>query len=115
MKLIGLTFEERDEQIPYHMLKLRGAMEDGGLQIGTGILETDNGHIRLQTARIGLPIAERTLVDSPLAANLQVDLPNIEILSQIFALPALGGSIQDIVDQRGLPRAGDPRDDRERP
>jgi hypothetical protein len=101
LNLLGFTFEQYDGQVPHHTLKLRGTMEDGDIRISTGILETDNGHIRLQTARIGLPIAERTLVDSPLAANLQVDLPNIEILSQIFTLPALGGSMQGHIQIAG--------------
>ena len=105
MKLMGKTFEEHDEQIPYHTLKLRGTMEDGDIQISKGILETESGYIRLQTARITLPIGKRTLVDSPLAANLQVDLPNIKILSQIFALPALGGSIQGQIQIAGTLKA----------
>jgi hypothetical protein len=105
LQLIGLTFEEHGDSIPHHKLILRGIMEGGDIQISTGSLETNNGYIRLKRALITLPIGERTLVDSPVAANLQVDLPNIKILSQIFALPALGGSIQGHIQIAGTLKA----------
>jgi autotransporter translocation and assembly factor TamB len=105
LKLVGLTFEERDELIPYHKLMLSGKMEKGDVLIPTGSLETDNGHVRLKTARITLPIGKRALIDSPLAADLQVDLPNVEILSQIFALPSLGGSIEGHIQVSGTLKA----------
>jgi len=105
LKLVGLTFEERDEPIPYHKLMLSGKMEKGEVLIPTGSLETANGHIRLKTARITLPIGERELVDSPLAADLEVDLPKVGILSQIFALPRLGGSIKGHIQVAGTLKA----------
>ena len=105
LKLLGLRFEKHDEQIPSHTLKLRGIIDDGEIQIRNGVLDTDNGYIRLQTARITLPNKEHTLVDSQLTAIMQVDLPNIKILSQIFALPALGGSIQGHIQIAGTLKA----------
>jgi hypothetical protein len=105
LKLVGLPFEEHDDPIPYHTLKLRGIMEGGDIQISTGSLETDNGYIRLKTARIALPIGKHALLGSQLAANLQLDLPNMEILSQIFALPMVGGSIEGHIQLSGSLKA----------
>ncbi len=105
LKLIGLTSEQHDDPVPYHMLKLRGIVEEGNIRISTGSLKTDSGEIRLQTARITLPIGAHTLVDSQLAANLQVDLSNIAILSQIFGLPTLGGAIQGDIQIAGTLKA----------
>ena len=105
MKLIGLSFEEYDDPVPYHTLKLRGTMESGDIQIASGSLETRKGYIFLKTARVSLPVGDRTLVDSPLAADLLVDLPNMEVLSRIFGLPALGGSIQGQIQITGTLKA----------
>ena len=76
-------------------------MQGGDLIIAEGRLDAAGGHILLKTAHIALPIGDRTLTDSTLAGDLSIDLPDVAILSRIFALPALGGAVQGQIKASG--------------
>jgi autotransporter translocation and assembly factor TamB len=80
-------------------------MKDGNLIIPEGRLDADGGHMLLRAADIALPIGERTLKDSALAGDLSVNLPEVEVLSRIFALPAMGGSVQGQIKVSGTLQA----------
>jgi autotransporter translocation and assembly factor TamB len=101
LKFFDLPLEGHDDRIPSHRLILYGRMEDGNLIIPEGRLDAGGGHILLKAADIALPIGERTLKDSALAGDLSFDLPAMEILSRIFALPAMGGAIQGQIKVAG--------------
>lgn len=101
LRLFGLTLAGHHERIPVHRLILNGRLEDGDLIIPAGRLDAEGGHILLKAAHIGLPIGERTLKDSVLEGDLSVDLPDVAILSRIFALPAMGGSVQGQIKVTG--------------
>ena len=101
LKFFDLALEGHADRIPSHRLVLNGRMEDGNLIIPEGRLDAEGGHLLLKTADIGLPIGERTLKDSALAGDLSIDLPQVEILSRIFALPAIGGAVQGQIKVAG--------------
>jgi len=101
LKLCGLAFEGQDNRIPPHRLILTGRLEDGNLIIPTGRLDAGGGHILLKAADIGLPVGQRTLKESVLAGDLVVDLPDLAVLSRIFPLPALGGTLQGQITVTG--------------
>ncbi len=105
LKRFGLTNVLPAGPIPDHRLILEGRMQNGDLDIPTGRLETENGRLNLKDARMTLPIADRSIEDSPLAADLFVDLPTIDILGRIFALPGLGGSVKGKIQINGTLRA----------
>lgn len=99
--LFGLTFAAHTDRIPAHSLRLNGRMAGADLIISEGDLDAGTGHVRLKAAHIALPIGERTLKESTMAGDLSVDLPDLAILSRIFALPALGGSLQGQIKASG--------------
>ena len=101
LKLFGLILEGHDDRMPTHRLILNGRLESGNLIIPEGRLDADGGHILLKAANIGLPVGERTLKDSALAGDLTVDLPDLEVLSRIFGLPVLGGSLKGQINVSG--------------
>ena len=101
LQLFGLTLAGQDDLIPSHRLILNGRMQDGNLIIPEGRLDADGGHILLKSADIELPIGERTLKDSKLAGDLSIDLPDVQVLSRIFALPALSGAVQGQIKVAG--------------
>jgi autotransporter translocation and assembly factor TamB len=101
LRLFGLTLAGRADRIPAHHLVLNGHMGAGDLIIPAGRLAAGGGHIRLKAAHIELPIGKRTLKESALAGDLSLDLPDLAILSRIFALPALDGSIQGQITTAG--------------
>ena len=99
--IFGLQLAGHDDRIPSHHLILNGRMEDGNLIIPEGRLDAGGGHILLKAADIALPIGERTLKDSALAGDLRIDLPQVDILSRIFALPAMGGAVEGQIKAAG--------------
>ncbi|MEJ2166651.1 MAG: translocation/assembly module TamB domain-containing protein [Desulfobacterales bacterium] len=101
LKLFGLALAGQDDRIPSHRLILNGRMEDGTLIIPEGRLNTAGGHILLKSADIELPIGERTLRDSKLAGDLSINLPDLQVLSRIFALPDFSGTIQGQIKVSG--------------
>jgi autotransporter translocation and assembly factor TamB len=101
LRLFGLVLEGHDDRIPSHRLTLNGRLEGGDLIIPEGRLDAEGGHILLKDAHIGLPIGERTLKDSALAGDLNVDLPDVAVLSRIFTLPPLGGAVQGQIKVSG--------------
>ncbi len=94
LKIAGVEIPGPEDRIPAHRLMIKGQMEDGRLKIPDGRLDVEGGHILLKAADITLPIGGRALRDSPLAGDLSVDLPHVEVFSRIFALPAMGGSLK---------------------
>ncbi len=105
LKMAGVEIREHDLRIPSHRLILNGWMEDGKVKIPNGRLDVDGGHILLKAAVITLPIGERAFKDSPLVGNLSVDLPEVEVLSRIFALPAIGGAVKGQINVSGTLQA----------
>ncbi|MGB5749222.1 MAG: translocation/assembly module TamB domain-containing protein [Desulfobacterales bacterium] len=105
LKIVGVEIPRPDDRIPSHRLVLNGQMKDGRVKIPDGRLDVEGGHILLKAADITLPIGERTFKDSPLVGDLSIDLPQVEVLSRIFALPALGGSLKGQVNVSGTIQA----------
>lgn len=101
LKLAGILPAKPAGRIPSHRLILNGQMEGGDIIVPSGRLDVDNGHILLKAARIALPLDARTLNDSALTADLQVDLPDMQALEKIFSLPALGGTLNARVKVSG--------------
>ncbi|MBW2440278.1 MAG: translocation/assembly module TamB domain-containing protein [Deltaproteobacteria bacterium] len=101
LKLAGIQPLQPDASIPSHRLVLSGRMAAGDITIPVGRLDVDNGHIQLKECRIALPTGKRMLDESPLAADLQINLPNLDALEKVFVLPALGGSLQGQVTVSG--------------
>jgi hypothetical protein len=101
LKLAGIQPLKPGASTPSHRLVLSGQMAAGDITIPLGRLEVDNGHIRLKDCRVTLPSGKRTLRESPLEADLRIDLPNLDILEKVFALPALDGSLQGQVRVSG--------------
>jgi len=93
LKVAGVRFEDRAEQMPPHRLILNGRMENGRIMIPVGRLDVEGGYILLEAADITLPIGKQTLEDSPLAGVLSIELPDVKGFSRIFALPDMGGAI----------------------
>ena len=105
LKIAGVEIPRPDDRIPSHRLMLNGQMKDGRVKIPAGRLDVEGGHILLKAADIALPIGERAFKDSHLVGDLSVDLPQVEVLSRIFALPALGGSLKGQVNVSGTIQA----------
>ena len=94
LKLVGVALKTPGGPPPNHRLVLKGRIESSQVVIADGRLETDLGYVRLKSARVTLPGGDHRLADAPLAADLEADLPDLEHLSRIFALPILGGSLR---------------------
>ncbi len=105
LKLAGILPAKPDGRIPSHRLIFNGQMEGGDVNIPSGRLDVENGYILLNAARIVPPIGSRKLDESPLAADLKVDLPNMDVLAQIFSLPALGGTLKGRINVSGTLQA----------
>jgi len=105
LKIAGVEIPKPDNRIPSHRLMLNGQMKDGRVKIPTGRLDVEGGHILLKAADITLPIGERAFKDSPLVGDLSVDLPEVEVLSRILALPAMGGSLKGQINVSGTLQA----------
>ena len=101
LRLFGLTLAGHDDRIPAHRLFLSGRFEGGDLIIPEGRLDAGGGHVIVKAANIGLPIGKRALEDSPLVGDLSIDLPELDVLSRIFALPPLGGAAQGQIQVSG--------------
>jgi autotransporter translocation and assembly factor TamB len=105
LTIAGVGFGDHADQIPPHRLILSGRMANGKLMVPEGRLDVEGGYILLKAADIALPIGEQTLKESPLAGELNVDLPEVQNLSRIFALPAMGGAIKGKVSVSGTLQA----------
>ena len=105
LKNVGVEVPKPDDRIPAHRLMLNGHIKDGRVKIPDGRLDVAGGHILLKAADITLPIGERAFKDSPLVGDLSVDLPQVEVLSRIFALPAMGGSLKGHLNVSGTIQA----------
>ena len=101
LKLAGIQPLQPDSPVPSHRLVLSGRMAAGELTIPLGRLDVDNGHIQLKECRIALPIGNRKLEESPLTADLEISLPNLDVIEKVFVLPSLGGSLQGQVKVSG--------------
>jgi autotransporter translocation and assembly factor TamB len=105
LRVAGVGFGDHADQMPPHRLILSGRMADGKLMVPEGRLDVEGGYILLKAADITLPIGEQTLKESPLAGELNVDLPEVQNLSRIFALPAMGGAIKGKISVSGTLQA----------
>lgn len=105
LKIVGVEVPKPDDRIPAHRLMLNGQIQDGRVKIPSGRLDVAGGHILLKAADITLPIGERAFKDSPLVGDLSVDLPEVEVLSRIFALPFMGGSLKGHINVSGTIQA----------
>jgi len=101
LKLLGVSQETSREPIPNHRLILSGRMKSGNITIPDGRLELDRGHVRLKSALVSLPVGDRSFADSPVTAELELDLPDLKPLSLIFALPQLEGSLHGSMQVAG--------------
>ncbi len=101
LKLAGIQPLKPDAPIPSHRFVFSGGMAAGEVTIPNGRLDVDTGHIQLKECRIALPIGNRKLDESPLSADLGISLPDLNVLEKVFALPALGGSLQGQVTVSG--------------
>jgi len=101
LKIAAAGFGDHADRIPSHRLILNGRMENGRVMIPLGRLDVEGGYILLKAAEISLQIGERTVKDSPLKGELSVDLPDAEVLSRIFVLPAMGGAIRGEIKVSG--------------
>jgi autotransporter translocation and assembly factor TamB len=94
LELAGMALGAPGGPIPNHRLVLSGRMEGGDIAVPYGRLEADRGRVHLKSTRVTLPAGARRLVDSPVAGQVEVDLPDLEPLGRIFGMPALGGSVR---------------------
>jgi len=101
LKMLEVSLETSGGPIPNHRLILSGRMESGNITIPDGRLELDRGHVRLKSASVSLPVGDRSFAYSPVTAKLEVDLPDLKLLSSIFALPQLEGSLHGSMQVAG--------------
>ncbi|MBT8369919.1 MAG: hypothetical protein KJO34_03085, partial [Deltaproteobacteria bacterium] len=91
--------------IPKHKLLLGGELNTGTLSLSGGGLSVEGGNIQLGPSQITLGSLERGFEDSTIRADLNIDLPNLELLSRIFPIPKLGGSLQGNIRVAGTFRS----------
>ena len=92
--LVGVNIRANDNAIPPHRMLLNGRIDQHTIIFSEGSLTTESGHIRLGPTRIALPSARRPLKDTAIQAALEIDFPNLELLSRLFNFPQLGGSVR---------------------
>jgi TamB, inner membrane protein subunit of TAM complex len=99
--LAGVDLSSRLKTAPAHRLMLDGKIGSGTITISGGSLTMDSGHIRLDPSRIALPSIGRPIKDTAIQAALDIDLPDLELLSRLFRISKLGGALQGHVKLTG--------------
>jgi len=105
LSLLGPDHAAKVATLPPHRLLIQGRVQEGTLVLSKGSLTTDGGYLRMGSCRIEIPAKNRSLMTSTVRASLKMDFPNLGLVSRIFALPAMGGSILGDVTIGGVIRA----------
>ena len=92
--LAGVDLSSEIGAVPEHRLMLQGAISSGDITISGGSLTAGSGHIRLEPSRIALPSMGRPIKDTAVQTDLDIDFPDLDLLSRLFAIPKLGGSMR---------------------
>ena len=91
--LAGVDLSAEIETVPEHRLMIAGQVESGDLRISSGSLTTDRGHVRLDSAHITLAPAGESLMNTAVQAALDIDLPALAPIGNLFRFSGLGGSV----------------------
>jgi autotransporter translocation and assembly factor TamB len=99
--LAGVAIPPAVDSIPTHRLALDGELRHGSVYLSNGGLTADGGYLRLEASRIELPTPNRPLKDAAIQAALKIDFSDLSLLSRIFAIPQLTGSLKSDVRVTG--------------
>jgi autotransporter translocation and assembly factor TamB len=79
---------------PDHLLEARGGMADRVLTIDQADLKTGSNSAWLTAARLRFTPAGQSMLDSPVAGALQLDISDLRELASLFALPVMAGQLR---------------------
>jgi autotransporter translocation and assembly factor TamB len=99
--LAGAAMPPAVDSISAHRLALNGELRHGSVYFSNGDLTADGGYLQMETSRVQLPTPNRPLKDLAIQADLKIDFPDLSLLSGIFAVPQLTGSLKSDVRVTG--------------
>jgi translocation and assembly module TamB len=101
--LAKMELPPKVDSISTHRLALTGEIRHGSVTLSQGTLTAEGGYIRLEACRFELPTPNRPLKDAAIQGAIEIDFPDLSVLSRLFAMPQLTGSLKSAVNITGTP------------